>query len=326
MQSLLPSTKPASCTIAMSLPLDETAFSRDWQNPKKDFASSIGRKLGQGEEASHERMKHSWEFYASRAQQLKELIQNLQGQGYTVIKNCSLQAVKTTLENPATHCLILFAHWLPHTLHIHQVHNLEGLRSTVLRLASQSGHLQQVLSKVFSAHTETISEDTFLTSKHIALSLKLLNQLLEAFIWSSERTEILPENLVIAREAIGYINREHLDVCAEGSILPGNRVELSDGLYSAEEFRSAIPSKFTGVLDLTVCNSVRLGEVIKKTRTCSCIAHANPVDLDFHLAFYKQFLMLLTKHPANYVESYQALRHELSLRIYKKVGKTDGST
>jgi len=57
-------------------------------------------------------------------------------------------------------------------------------------------------------------------------------------------------------------NRDELDRLFEGLLLPGNRVEFSDGLYAKESVETAIDKAFSGILDLTTCTSTVLSDYL----------------------------------------------------------------
>jgi hypothetical protein len=56
--------------------------------------------------------------------------------------------------------------------------------------------------------------------------------------------------------------REELDLLFEGLVRPGNRLELYDGMHSKEKVGAALAVDFRGILDLTICTSMVLGDFI----------------------------------------------------------------
>jgi len=60
--------------------------------------------------------------------------------------------------------------------------------------------------------------------------------------------------------------RDELNRLFQGLLKPGNRLELSDRLYSKEEIEAAIDPSFEGILDLTVCTSTTLADYIASQR------------------------------------------------------------
>ncbi len=60
--------------------------------------------------------------------------------------------------------------------------------------------------------------------------------------------------------------RSELDELFAGLVLPGNRLELFDGLHSKESIEKAIAPQFNGILDLTTCTSTVLADYISSRR------------------------------------------------------------
>jgi hypothetical protein len=60
--------------------------------------------------------------------------------------------------------------------------------------------------------------------------------------------------------------RDQLDIIFHGLLLPGNRLELFDGLHNKECVETALWRDFEGLLDLTACTSTILGDYISAKR------------------------------------------------------------
>ena len=75
-------------------------------------------------------------------------------------------------------------------------------------------------------------------------------------------------------------------------------IELADGLRSVDEFISEIPQDFIGVLDLTVCHSVVLGNAIKRERPEITIAmNRHAASARTRLVLYLAILRELKRKP-----------------------------
>lgn len=61
-----------------------------------------------------------------------------------------------------------------------------------------------------------------------------------------------------------HFNRACLDAWAQDAIVPGNRLELADGLHSADEIGSCIPTRWRGIADFSNCQSAQLIDAIKR--------------------------------------------------------------
>jgi hypothetical protein len=60
--------------------------------------------------------------------------------------------------------------------------------------------------------------------------------------------------------------RDHLDSTLQGLLLPGNRLELFDGMHSKEAVESAVWQQFEGIIDFTTCTSTVLEDYIATKR------------------------------------------------------------
>ncbi|WIY24528.1 hypothetical protein [Parasedimentitalea psychrophila] len=62
--------------------------------------------------------------------------------------------------------------------------------------------------------------------------------------------------------------RFFLEEIAGENVFPGYALELRDGMHFAEECAKSIASDWAGILDLAVCNSAELAEVLKAEQDC----------------------------------------------------------
>jgi hypothetical protein len=86
-------------------------------------------------------------------------------------------------------------------------------------------------------------------------------------------------------------------------LAPARAVEFADGLRTVPEVVDAVPTDFDGVLDLTVCNSVILGEAIKRERP-RCLVPVNryPAGLAARMTLYSLAVSELARRPAPYID------------------------
>jgi hypothetical protein len=111
-------------------------------------------------------------------------------------------------------------------------------------------------------------------------------------------------------------NRDRVDGHFAGLIAPGNRIELSDGLHTAQAIIDRIPRRFAGLVDLTVCNSVLLGELIKRQRPdCLIVMNRETTELRVRAVLYRHQLRYLATDPSrNYIDVLAELRVGLFLQ------------
>ena len=101
-----------------------------------------------------------------------------------------------------------------------------------------------------------------------------------------------------------YRARSALDSLFDGFIFPGNRIELFDSLWSIERIIEAIPNDYNGVFDFIVCNSVLIGNLIKKHRKCVVLVNEKPAILSYRLAiFYRTIISLLNEIDIHYIDA-----------------------
>jgi hypothetical protein len=113
---------------------------------------------------------------------------------------------------------------------------------------------------------DTTDRATDTLAKNIA---GVINGLLTERFWP----DIIPsttgtEPVSPSPDYYAYWNRMALDREFSEEIWPGNRAEFADGLYTIDAVVSAVPAAYKGILDLTMCNSLFLGEQLK--RLCHC--------------------------------------------------------
>lgn len=65
----------------------------------------------------------------------------------------------------------------------------------------------------------------------------------------------------------GQIDRTQIEDAFPGAVRPAPVLELRDGLHLLDAVRGAIAPSFQGVLDLSTCTSVVLGEALKRGRS-----------------------------------------------------------
>jgi hypothetical protein len=116
------------------------------------------------------------------------------------------------------------------------------------------------------------------------------------------------EHVVVSDLWLETRHRDLLDLCANNTILPGNRVELRDGLHSPSSLAALVPEQWTGLIDLSMCRSVLLGDRIKQGRSDrGMIVRTNTVDPTFTLTLMKRLFIELGTGTVNYASRYSEL-------------------
>lgn len=101
------------------------------------------------------------------------------------------------------------------------------------------------------------------------------------------------------------------------AIRPGPAVELRDGLHAVADVVDAFPEGFDGVVDLSVCNSVILGEAIKRRHHgCLVILNERPATIEFRMIRYKHVVRELSRAaPDRYTDVLVRLNRALLDRL-----------
>jgi hypothetical protein len=94
--------------------------------------------------------------------------------------------------------------------------------------------------------------------------------------------------------------------------LPGLRhagaIELADRMHTAAEVVQATPYDYPGVIDLSVCNSILLAELLKRARRPALIASGEfRASLAFRMVRYRVLVEHLHRRRARYTDVLQQL-------------------
>jgi hypothetical protein len=99
----------------------------------------------------------------------------------------------------------------------------------------------------------------------------------------------------------------HCEVDAEASA-----IELGGALLPVDTLAAALAERFDGVLDLALCHSWRIGEVVKRARPgCLVIMHRDQTVPAFRATFYRHLIDLLASGERRYTDATIDLAKEL---------------
>jgi hypothetical protein len=109
-----------------------------------------------------------------------------------------------------------------------------------------------------------------------------------------------------------------------GAFRGGVGVEFAAGFESPEAVASCVPTDFPGVIDLIVCNSLLVAELIHDRSPRSLVIGTSDVTFpETRLPFYLATLRLLERHPQPYEDAVQELKTILRRRF---AWKTTGAS
>ena len=295
MLSLRP-VKPRDCLLAVALPTSRCQFLKSGLSPNRDFVSFLRRGYAGHLGVAEVTLSQVLDVYQPTLNELRLLVDSAREAGFRVVEGCRAGDLAAAFAEPV-YCIVLFAHWVPHDLGPHQVLDEDRFRTALVRLLAGA--------------RSSIEQEALLPLVEKAPLFELCRELNKALTKPGLFAPAGTEVLAWSERFAAFENRNVLDSMGSDILLPGNRIELVDGLHSADSFRELIPASFDGVLDLTVCNSVVLIERIKLARRCTCIGNQETVNIQLRAIFYKGLFQVIERHEADYVETYQALRVEL---------------
>lgn len=279
---------PADCAFAVALPLTVAELYRDLErDAPKDFAKSIQR---EHPDVDPEAL---WElFYEPIAAQIDEVSAEVEALGVTVVHRATLNDFAELLARyPA---VTLITHWrflpiMPDEI----VNPLALLRKLALSTGLVLEHLRDGLFGRLPDLSRPGAAEALGTARLRVVLAEALNALLEPTRRHYEGGEA-------GREPLGAppprVTRVLLEEAFSAEIKRGTAVELYDGLQTVADVVDAVPRGFAGVIDLSVCCSVILGEAIKRRRPdCLVIVNRRLALTYARLLRYKLIIRELTR-------------------------------
>lgn len=99
------------------------------------------------------------------------------------------------------------------------------------------------------------------------------------------------------------LTRSEFERAFPDAIRPARVIEFSDGLHTTPEFVQSIPIDFSGLLDLTVCNSVITAAAIRgEGRSCLVAGNRKLAELRSRMYLYGLEIELLKKEPRRFID------------------------
>ena len=282
---------PDDCAFLLAIPTDREGFAKDLHDPAKDFLQAHFRDSALSDEAK-------WRTYEPTAEDLNSLLRFLGRKKVRVMANATVADWQRTQE--VAKVVILFAHWRSGTIRDAEV---QWSKINLLELGSKTEN--GILGRVRQILKEARGDQATLVTK---LNQMLLEGQLGPHPWFGKglnQRAASPEHRL-------FINRKFLDEALPGVFGRNTSVEFSDGLISIETIASCALPSFTGVIDLSVCNSILLGELIKcYAPRCLTVSTRLPARVDFRIIFYRALFDLLAQGRP-YVSTLEDLRRRLA--------------
>ncbi len=103
----------------------------------------------------------------------------------------------------------------------------------------------------------------------------------------------------------------HWEPAANAAQDPG-QVEFFDALHPIDAVIRQMPAGFSGIFDLTICQSTALGQAIKRAAPdCLVTMNKQNASFDLRLLLYRAIIEQLTNCPAPFVDAVTQVRLEL---------------
>lgn len=304
MNQALQRVTPRDCALALAIPLTCQQFLDDLAHPEsKDYASHVKR-INEQKSVDEE---YYWnEVYGPLARNVTKICNEVEELDVTVNRRLRLADLTDLLGR--FRVVTLVAHWRFTRIRPEDILDvfsfLEALQAPQSRV--QQSLLQafterspQLLNGSLSGYTSTeLQEKVAETINSVIAAAHALYRTGGAKggapVSDDEGLDVRP---------LDRLTRVAVEQAFPSYIVPGRAIEFSEGMYSVEEILNVIPYSFSGLLDLTVCNSVIIGEVIKNYRPdCRVAVNRYPAELYVRMALYKQAITLLSRHPAPYMD------------------------
>jgi hypothetical protein len=311
-------TDPESCVLLNCLPVTCADYVKDYDLwPEYDFVRSVARDRSP---------ESAWEAHGADLAKLVGFLLETAGSSRMEVVSRANKSDFARAFSHACKVVIFVAHW-------------RGSRLVGRDLLAEP---EEVVALVNKADPPNIGRQTLETirdrfSRALAdiAQIRSANERQQHFAsrlneYIIQAPTILPgvlglntnELLVIGDIWLETLHRDILDTCSSPLVLPGNRVELGDGLHSTSSLIELIPDHWSGLIDLTMCRSAIFGHQIKRGRSDRGILFRNrTVDPMVALIILKSLLgdigTCRFNYGARYIECFRAatdLVREISVK------------
>lgn len=257
---------PKDCSVLMTLPVTREDFFSDLQNGRKDFLRS------QNFDSAYSNQE-KWDGFKKRAaDDVLKMIDCLREQGVNVILRATLKDLVAVQRKSKV--IVLFAHWRS-GLALRE----EDIRWEKIGDVSMLPALSPVRRLLEASSTAALRKKITRRLNEI-----LPTEALCSHPWFGQG----PNQRPATEEHRVYLNRKFLDKQFPGVFGPNTSVEFADGLAPIEMVAGSFARTFQGIVDLSVCNSILLGELIRtQSPKCLIVATRLPADAPFRAIFYR---------------------------------------
>ena len=285
----LESERPASphdCALLIAAPLDRESFFADLERRDKEFARNFQSQFPALNDDA------LWRVYQPYAQLAAEVAARAAALGVRVAGGATFaDFLRIVCEAPV---VTLVAHW----------RSARFRREDIADAAAVRAYLEQHANLADSAAEPAWDR---------------LNALLDRIAGEDEENPAGSSGYEAARQYRWQGARAQIEPGLGGAVRGGAAVEFADGFHLVGEIVAGIPAGYAGTLDLTVCQSVMLGEEVKrKCRHSLVLTSSGLASMDYRFALYRQVLELLAARPQPFEDAVVNVRKALLKKYGKK--------
>jgi hypothetical protein len=299
---------PVDCALGIAVPLTREQFLDDLSNgDEKNFAHSLRAER----ETARATNELYWDYYYEPvARVVVRACDAVEKLGVTVKRSLSLIDFSQLLRRFSV--VTLVSHWRFARLLLSDIPDPRALLNA---LGAGQTRQHEVMREAFAnLKPELLGLDAAAVPPPVLRQqvVDVLNTIIssahsrykhcegEPPTMSAHSGEYRSELLIDSQPRLTRVAFEHAfpDV-----VVPGRCIEFDDGMCTVAEVVSAIPVAFSGLLDLTVCNSVILGQAVKRARP-DCIVAINryPAQLHLRMMLYELVIRRLSRRARPFID------------------------
>lgn len=283
---------PSDCALAVCIPLTQNAFRRDAASPFKDFARLVSAEMGP---------ELAWStIYQPRVVATVERVaKRLKSQGSHVVEHAQLGDIAALAGRYRV--VALLTHFKMTDVSANDV--VDARRCLEVIQSGQDAIARALRDRAAREMPELLQESPV---PHWQLVTRVSSFLQGCVQPTHDYYARLPSH-ARPRSESGTgpgLHRILLEVCFATALRSAPCVETFDGLNTFQQFQAAIPADFSGVLDLSMCNSFMLGEQVKRVRpSCLVVENAFLATPEFRLARYSLIVGELSRERSRYTDA-----------------------
>jgi hypothetical protein len=287
----LPS-RPRDCALLVTVPTTWEEFSADYSSGT-DFVAGYTRQSG------GLTVKAGWEAYQPYASLARHVMTSVRKLGVALFERATLAELhRAVAAYPVT---TLVAHW----------RSARFRPSDIADAARIRAYLTKAGARVESADGSDRPE---------ALCAAL-NSLLDEGVAAAGDDAPMGHGGLTAQQFRWHEKRALIEAALPGSFRGGAAVEFAAAFHTIAEITAGIAPSYSGTLDLTVCQSVLLGEMVRRKCPNSLVlTSAETTSMDFRFAVYHQVIEILARSSRPFEDAVIDVRKAL-VRRYDKSPK-----